>query len=243
VGTQIIVPAGKRIGLKLITVSSRPVVQHVLSTHLKAQGLLPCDVIVTIDGKHVGDATAVECAQLLAAARARHEKDDAILRRGVRAGLGLKPGAMKLGVLRMAPVDSMSSYNSQHPIDVAAALTNYDPATKMGVLCFSVPHYIPADQYKVEVYRFGAQVVPMFSRESDHSIRYTRSFGVDLQQSNGRFGAEREIDRAEAQRKPSGGGAPAPRSAQPQQRAGQPQQRGAQGAPTRRRAPPPGGRR
>ena len=53
---------------------------------------------------------------------------------------------LRLSVLRMAPLDSQSSFNSQHPVDVAAALTNYDPATKVGLLAFSMPAGMPNDK-------------------------------------------------------------------------------------------------
>lgn len=38
------------------------------------------------------------------------------------------------------------SYNSQHPIDVGAALTSYHPGSRVGVLSFTMPDYIPADK-------------------------------------------------------------------------------------------------
>ena len=56
---HVTVPAGRSIGLQLMTVSNRPVVQAVTSTQLRRQGLAPCDVLVTIDGVHVGDVGAV----------------------------------------------------------------------------------------------------------------------------------------------------------------------------------------
>lgn len=56
---KVLVPPKKKIGLRLMTISHKPVVQAVTSKELLAQGLMPCDVIVTVDGKTVGDATAV----------------------------------------------------------------------------------------------------------------------------------------------------------------------------------------
>jgi hypothetical protein len=188
---QVLVPSGRRVGLKLMTISHRPVVQAVLSKALADQGMLPCDVLVTIDGKHVGDVSAVECAKMLADARKAADDETA---KASRASRVKRTRAIKLGVLRMAPLDRNSSYNSQHPIDVAAALTTYDNASKIGLLSFSMPHNIPNDKYKVEVYRFGSQVAPMMSggsHERDHYVRYTRSVGVDLQQTGGRFAAEK----------------------------------------------------
>jgi hypothetical protein len=168
-------------------------VQAVLSKALVDQGLLPCDVLVTIDGKHVGDTSAVECASMLAQARQAADDETA---KASRASRVKRTRAVKLGVLRMAPMDRDSSYNSQHPIDIAAALTSYDSTSKVGQLSFSLPNYIPTDKYKVEVYRYGSQVAPMMSHgshERDHYIRYTRAVGVDLQQSGGRFAAEKKI--------------------------------------------------
>jgi hypothetical protein len=190
---QVVVPPGKMIGLKLMTISSRPVVQAVLNPALLKQGLMPCDVLVSIDGKNVGDITAVEAAAMIAQARKVTEHEDAKARRGRRSGLGRHTRALRLGVLRMAPLDKESSYNSQHPIDVAAALTSHDASQKIGVLSFVMPDQIPSDKYKVEVYRYGSQVAPMMSggsHERDHYVRYTRSSGIDLQQSGGRFAAK-----------------------------------------------------
>ncbi len=79
------------------------------------------------------------------ARRSLEDEDDRALR-GVRSGMGRKTRDLRLGVLRMAPDDRQSSYNSQHPIDIAAALGSYDPATKIAVLSFSMPHYIPSDK-------------------------------------------------------------------------------------------------
>ena len=189
---QVVLPAGRRVGLRLMTVSNRPVVQAVTGRALAAQGLLPCDVLVSIDGRHVGDATAVEAAHMLAAARAVVEAEsDSARRQSRRVG---RTRALKLGVLRMAPADKDSSYNSQHPIDVAAALTAHDPKSGVGILSFSMPGHIPSDKYKVEIYRFGNQVAPMMSggsHERDHYVRFQRSTGVDLQQSGGRFAADK----------------------------------------------------
>ena len=83
---------------------------------------------------------------MLAAARQSREDEDDRALRGVRGGRGRRTRALRLGVLHMAPADKDSSYNSQHPIDIAAALTSYDPNTKIGVLSFSVPHYIAQDK-------------------------------------------------------------------------------------------------
>jgi hypothetical protein len=183
---QVMVPgSSRRTGIKLMTVSNRPVVQAVTNRALSAQGLRPCDVIVSVDGVHVGDdATAVEVAALLRAAREGRQSADARGRRRLRD--------LKIGVLRMAPLDKHSSYNSQHPIDVAAALTTHDPRTGMGCLSFSMPGNLPSDKYKVEVYRFGSQVTPMLSggaNERDHYVRFVRPQLNDLQQTGGRFAA------------------------------------------------------
>ena len=56
---KVLVPPKKKIGIRLMTISHKPVVQAVTSKDLLAQGLMPCDVIVTVDGKAVGDASAV----------------------------------------------------------------------------------------------------------------------------------------------------------------------------------------
>ena len=77
-------------------------------------------------------------------ARKEVESEVEKARRGI--GVTQKAREIKLGVLRMAPQDSLGSYNSQHPVDVAAALTSYDPATKIGILCFSMPHFVPTDK-------------------------------------------------------------------------------------------------
>jgi hypothetical protein len=192
-----VVPAERNIGLQLMTVSMRPVVQAVKSPALRAQGLAPCDVLVSINGRAVGDVTAVEAAQMLAEARRAldHEDDKAL--RGARAGLGRRVKAIKLGVLRMAPQDSQSSYNSQHPVDIAAALSSYDPVTKIGVLSFSLPHNLQPDRYRVEVNRFGSQVVPMGgSSERDHTLRVTRHSALDaLAPSTGRFAEPKDAAR------------------------------------------------
>jgi hypothetical protein len=187
---QVVVPVGKYIGLKLMTVSHRPVVQAVLNPALIRQGMIPCDVLVSVDGKSIGDMSAVEASKLIADARKVTENEDAKARRGTRSGLGRNTRPLRLGVLRMAPLDKESSYNSQHPIDVAAALTSHDPQNKIGVLSFVMPDQIPSDKYKVEVYRYGSQVAPMMSggsHERDHCVRYTRSTGINLEQSGGRF--------------------------------------------------------
>jgi hypothetical protein len=83
---------------------------------------------------------------------------------------------IRLGVLRMAPLERLSSYKSQHPVDVAAALTSHDQSSGIGLLSFSLPHNLPPDVYKVEVFRFGAQVAPMMSGSS--SIGGSRGIGV-----------------------------------------------------------------
>jgi hypothetical protein len=94
----------------------------------------------------------------------------------------------------MAPLDKNSSYNSQHPIDVAAALSTHDQRNGMGCLSFSMPGNLPADKYKVEVYRFGSQVAPMMSggsHERDHYIRFVRP-QLNVEPAGGRFAASEE---------------------------------------------------
>lgn len=56
---HVTVAAGKRIGLHLMTVSHRPVIQAVWNKDLKDQGVKPCDVLVSINGKPIGDIDAV----------------------------------------------------------------------------------------------------------------------------------------------------------------------------------------
>ena len=54
----------------------------------------------------------------------------------------------------------------QHPIDVAAALTDYDAVTMEGTLSFSVPYTLPLDKYKIEVFRYGSQLAPDVGRRN-----------------------------------------------------------------------------
>ena len=88
----------------------------------------------------------VKAARLLSEARQALEGEDDRALRGVRAGMGRKARTISLGLLKMAPLDSQSSYNSQHPVDVAAALTSYDPVSMTGVLCFSTPTNLAIDK-------------------------------------------------------------------------------------------------
>jgi len=164
---HVTVPAGKGIGLHLMTVSHRPIIQAIWNKELTAQGVKPCDVLVSINGKPLGDIDAVrkrllcfpyfelsktfvarqvEAARLLSEARQALEGEDDRALRGVRAGMGRTARTISLGLLKMAPLDSQSSYNSQHPVDVAAALTSYDPVSMTGVLCFSVPRELASDK-------------------------------------------------------------------------------------------------
>ena len=46
---------------------------------------------------------------------------------------------LRLGLLRMAPSDADSPFDSQHPVDVAAALAAHDERSRVGVLVFSMP--------------------------------------------------------------------------------------------------------
>ena len=185
---QVVVPgSAKRTGIKLMTISNRPVVQAVTNPALLSQGLRPCDVIVSVDGKHVGEnTTALEVVSMLQEARTLNQTIGAKGRRQVRT--------LKIGVLRMAPLDKNSSYNSQHPIDIAAALTTHDQRNGMGCLSFSMPGNLPADKYKVEVYRFGSQVAPMMSggsHERDHYVRFVRP-QLNVEATGGRFAATEE---------------------------------------------------
>jgi len=185
---QVVVPgSAKRTGIKLMTISNRPVVQAITNPALLSQGLRPCDVIVSVDGKHVGEnTTALEVVSMLQEARISNQTIGAKGRRQVRT--------LKIGVLRMAPLDKNSSYNSQHPIDVAAALSTHDQRNGMGCLSFSMPGNLPADKYKVEVYRFGSQVAPMMSggsHERDHYIRFVRP-QLNVEPAGGRFAASEE---------------------------------------------------
>ena len=91
-------------------------------------------------------ARQVEAARLLSEARQALEGEDDRALRGVRAGMGRKARTISLGLLNMAPLDSQSSYNSQHPVDVTAALTSYDPVSMTGILCFSMPQELASDK-------------------------------------------------------------------------------------------------
>ena len=73
-------------------------------------------------------------------------------------------------------------------------------------------------RYNVEVYRFGGQVVPMMTRESDHSIRFTNSSmgGIEIKQG-GRF-AEPKADSGPA----AGSRAPTPATKQAAKPTGKP---------------------
>ena len=102
------------------------------------------DVLVSVGDVKLGtECTAARAAQVLAQA-----KHDAV------------HGAFRISLLRMAPRDASSSYNSQHPVDVASALTHYNPETRIGKLSFSVPYALLFDKYKVLVFRYGSQVAP-----------------------------------------------------------------------------------
>ena len=50
---------GARLGVRLVTVSGRPMVQAVTSKALRALGVRTCDVIVSVDDRLLGDCTAV----------------------------------------------------------------------------------------------------------------------------------------------------------------------------------------
>jgi hypothetical protein len=76
-------------------------------------------------------------------------------------------GTFRIALLRMAPRDLESSYHAQHPVDVASALTAYDPASRAGTLSFSVPYALPCDKYKVVVFRYGSQVAPSTKAAAD----------------------------------------------------------------------------
>ena len=157
---QVLVPRGPTIGLKLITVSSRPVVQEVTSQELWDQGVRPMDVLVSVRGHSLGEATAAEAAAVL-----RKAKWDTV------------HAAFKVGLLRMGVRDDESSFFTQHPVDVASALTEYDPETRVGILSFSVPYAIPEDKYRVEVFRYGSQVAPALAHSvaaaNDQYLRVT----------------------------------------------------------------------
>jgi hypothetical protein len=140
---QVIIPPGRRVGLKLMTVNDRPVVQHVMSQRLKDQGVRPLDVLVSIKDRQLGEMSANDAVQLL-----KHAKWQ-----GVNS-------SFKVGFLRMTPKDATSSYNSQHPIDIASALTSYHSESRTGILSFSIPFSIPHDKYKVEVFRYGSEIAP-----------------------------------------------------------------------------------
>lgn len=66
---QVVVPAGLRVGLKLMTVLGRPVVASVDSPELVAQGVRPQDALVGIKGRRIGDVSAQEAADLLRKAK------------------------------------------------------------------------------------------------------------------------------------------------------------------------------
>jgi TPR repeat protein len=141
---QVMVPFGPKVGLNLATILGRPVVQAVTSPELIAQGVQPMDVLVSVGDVKLGtECTAARAAQVLAQA-----KHDAV------------HGTFRISLLRMAPRDAFSSYNSQHPVDVASALTHYNPETRVGKLSFSVPYALPFDKYKLLVFRYGSQVAP-----------------------------------------------------------------------------------
>jgi hypothetical protein len=201
---QVIVPPGKNVGLQLMTISHRPVVQAITAKILEEQGVRPGDVIVSVDGQTLNECSATEAADIIVKARQRHYNEtyqESESATGV-GGLGangrprMHVPPLKLSVLRMTPLDKESSYNSQHPVDVAASLTTYDPHSKVGVLSFSMPAGMPNDRYKVDVYRYGNQLAPMMkggSHEQDHLVRYTRTRPVlDLSQTGGRFAANKK---------------------------------------------------
>mmetsp|Transcript_51118 Transcript_51118/g.87615 ORF Transcript_51118/g.87615 Transcript_51118/m.87615 type:complete len:272 (+) Transcript_51118:3-818(+) len=136
----------------------RPVVQEVTSAYLRDQGVRPLDVLVSIKGLKLGDVTAPEAARLLR--QAKHEEVN-------------QP--FKIGLLHLAPRDQDSSYHVQHPIDVAAALTEYDPESRQGVLSFSLPFAMPTDKFRVEVFRYGSQIAPALGEfgTNDQYVRVT----------------------------------------------------------------------
>lgn len=153
---QVVISDEKKLGLSLMTISHRPVIQEVKNRFLLKQGVSVRDVIVSVNGKHLGECTAQEAADMLNKAR--------------------RP--VRLGILHMSHLDKESSYASQHPVDIASALTSYEPATGVGTLSFSLPKGIPPDKYRVEVYRYGAQIAPAINEhphhQSDHHIRVFR---------------------------------------------------------------------
>ena len=152
---QVVVPYGRGIGLRLMTVMNRPIIQEVVSRSLREQGVRPCDVLVSIGSAgsanytHLSECTADEAVQLLKKAKAESMN-----------------APLVLGILRLSGSDAQSSYNMQHPIDVAAALTDYDAGTMEGTLSFSVPYTLPLDKYKIEVFRYGSQLAPDVGRRN-----------------------------------------------------------------------------
>jgi hypothetical protein len=149
---QVMVPFGPKIGLQLVTVMGRPVVQAVTSPELRAQGVQPMDVLVSVGDVKLG----ASCSATRAAAVLARAKHDAV------------HGTFRIALLRMAPRDLESSYHAQHPVDVASALTAYDPASRAGTLSFSVPYALPCDKYKVVVFRYGSQVAPSTKAAASH---------------------------------------------------------------------------
>ena len=138
-----------------MTISHRPVVQAITAKILEEQGVRPGDVIVSVDGQTLNECSATEAADIIVKARQRHYNEtyqESESATGV-GGLGangrprMHVPPLKLSVLRMTPLDKESSYNSQHPVDVAASLTTYDPHSKVGVLSFSMPAGMPNDRY------------------------------------------------------------------------------------------------
>jgi hypothetical protein len=147
---QVVLPRGRSIGLKLMTVMNRPVVAEVTSAFLWAQGVRPLDALVSIKGRKVGEASAGQAAQLLQ--KAKWE------------GGG---GQFRVGFLRMAAAEGEGSYLAQHPVEVAAALTSYDPESREGALSFALPWPMALDKYRVEVFRFGSRIAPKLAEFSE----------------------------------------------------------------------------
>ena len=72
-----------------------------------------------MDGTHLNECSASEAAAAIVATRRRQAEEAARLSTQLGALARTHTPALKLSVLRMTPLDSQSSYNSQHPVDVS----------------------------------------------------------------------------------------------------------------------------